>query len=49
MKKLKKYGKAMRIRLEYIDFKTRHTEVFRKSSVWGRGKNMNPVPSFIDA
>lgn len=29
------------IKLEYIDFKSRHTEIL-KNPVYGRGKNMNP-------
>lgn len=39
--KAENMARQLGIRLEYIDFKTRHTEVL-ENPVYGRGKNMNP-------
>lgn len=39
--KAEKMTEQLGIKLEYIDFKSRHTEVL-KNPVYGRGKNMNP-------
>lgn len=39
--KAEKMAEQLGIKLEYIDFKSRHTEIV-KNPVYGRGKNMNP-------
>lgn len=39
--KAEKMAKQLGVRLEYIDFKKRHTKVV-EDPVYGRGKNMNP-------
>ena len=39
--KAEKMAEQLGIKLEYVDFKSRHTEIL-KNPVHGRGKNMNP-------